>query len=246
MPRTAAPLLPMTLTGEPGAFTDQQTCRTAQADHLLRVARRAAVIRYGQPVTPLAPLTLSSTILTGVRVDGHSVGRGKTVIITPRTLSTFADGIHTLTVAAAGASARSQLLLAPCQLAIRFTGDPAQPTSLSASSRYGIRALTFHLPRRMHLNTIAGRDLGTGTFTSAGYPTREFNLIGPRTSWNNVNIRLAPHTITITKLPIQTGVIDITLRPGVITGQTGNVTATAKERATSTPQQASTPASWFR
>ena len=244
-PATAR-LLPMALSGEPGAFTDSESCRVLQTDHLLGVAGHAAVVRYGHPVTPLAPLTLTSSIPLQVRIDGHRVGRGKAVTIAPSDLSAFADGSHNLTIAAAGTTARSRLLLAPCQLAVNLTGGPDRATTLSASSRFGIHSLTFHLPRAMHLQASAHRLVGSGAFKSAGYPTREFNLVGPRTSWDNVHIRLARHTITITRLPIQTGVISITLRPGIVGGRTGNLTATANERGISTAQEASAPASWFR
>ncbi len=241
-----APIAPMTLSGELGAFTGQQTCRAVQVDHLLRVGHHAAIIRYGQPVTPWAPLTIASATSLQVRVDGQTLGRRKTMSITPRALSALADGIHKLTITAANKTTASQLLLAPCQLAVRFQGGPGQPTTLSASGRYGITTLTFKLPRQMHLNIRAGRNLGSATYVSAGAPPSEFGLVGPRTSWNNVRITLTPHTITVSNLPIQTGVVNIALRAGVITGRPGTLTATAKQRGSRSPRTARTPASWFR
>jgi Abnormal spindle-like microcephaly-assoc'd, ASPM-SPD-2-Hydin len=243
-PRTA-PIAPMTLTGEPGAFTGSQTCRTMRAAHLQRVGHHLATIHYGRPMTPWAPLTVASGTSVRVHLDRQALGRGKTVTITPRTLSTFADGVHKLTIATATSTTSSQLLLLPCQLAVRLQGGPGEPTSLSASSRYGIRTLTIHLPRRMHLHISHGRDLGTATYLPAGEPPAEFDLIGPRTSWNNVRVILAPHTVTVTNLPIQTGIITINLRPDLITGHTGTLTATAKERGSQTTQTARTPTSWY-
>ncbi len=242
----SAPIAPMTLSDELGEFTGAQTCRAVQVDHLLRVGHHPAIIRYGQPVTPWAPLTIASRTDLQAIVDGQTLGRGKTITITPRALSALPDGIHKLTITGANNAAATQLLLAPCQLALRLQGGPGQSTTLSASGRYGITTLTFRLPRQMHLHISAGRNLGSATYVSAGQPSSEFGLTGPRTSWNNVRITLTRHTITITNLPIQTGVINIALHAGVIAGGTGTLTATANQRGRRTPQTASTLTAWVR
>ncbi len=191
-------------------------------------------------------LRIASTTGRQVGVNGLTVRRGRAITITPRGLSALADGVHKLTITAANKTTASELLLAPCQLALRLQGGPGQPTTISASGRYGITALTFRLPRQMHLRSRPGRILGCATYVSAGEPPNEFGLTGSRTSWNNVRITLAQHTITITNLPIQTGVINIALRPGVISGGAGTLTATAKQRGSGTPRTASTTPSWSR
>jgi hypothetical protein len=242
---TTAAIAPLTLTGQPGAFTDQGTCRSLQADHLLRPGRRAVSVSYGSPATPWAPLTLSSAIALRVRIDGHVVGVGKLVTISPRSLSVFADGSHTLTVTGAGTSSQSRLLLGPCLLAVRLNGGPQQVTTLAASSRYGISTLTFRLPPSLHLTTRLGRKLGWATLKPAGYPSRGFNLIGPRTTSNDATVAFTAHTVTVTNLPAQTGVIILTLRAGVLYGHPGIVRLAAHQRGSRTLLHASTPATWL-
>jgi hypothetical protein len=243
-PQTAA-IAPMTLTREPGAFTDKGTCRSVQASHVLRLGRHPVSVTYGRPATPWAPLTLTSAIALRVRIDSQTVGAGKAVTVSPRTLSAFADGSHTLEVTGAGNNSQSQLLLAPCLLAVRLNGGPRQATTLSASSRYGISTLTFRLPPSLHLTTSVGRKLGWATVKSAGYPSRGFNLIGPRTTSNDVTVTLTAHTLTVTNLPIQTGVIYVTLRAGLLAGRPGIVSLAARESGSHSLLQASTPATWL-
>jgi len=242
---TTSAIAPLTLTGQPGAFTDEGTCRSLQTDHLLRLGRHAVSVSYGTPATPWAPLTLSSALALRARIDGHIVGVGKLVTISPRTLSRFADGSHTLSVAGAGTSSQSRLLLGPCLLAVRLNGGPGQATTLAASSRYGISTLTFRLPPGLHLTARLGRKLGWATLKPAGYPSRGFNLIGPRTTSNDVHVTLTAHTVTVTNLPAQTGVIILTLRAGVLFGDPGIIRLAARQRGSRTLLHASTPATWL-
>jgi len=242
---TTSAIAPMTLIGEPGAFTDEGTCRSVQADHLLRLGGHPVSVSYGSPATPWAPLTLASAVTLRARIDGYSVGVGKLVTISPRTLSRFADGNHTLQVTGAATSSQSRLVLGPCLLAVRLNGGPGQVTTLSASSRYGISALTFRLPPSLHLTTRLERKLGWATLKSAGYPSRGFNLIGPRTASNDVHVILTAHTLTVTNLPAQTGVITVALRAGVLFGDPGIVRLSARQRGSRTLLHASTPATWL-
>jgi hypothetical protein len=243
-PQTA-PVTPMSLTREPGAFTDEGTCRSLQTTRLLELGSHPASIRYGMPATPWAPLTLASAVALRVSVDGQALGSGRTVNISPQTLSQFADGSHTLLVTGSGNSRQSRLLLGPCGLAVRLDGGPRRTSILSESSQYGTSSLTFGLPRRLHLTTSAGRKLGWATVKSAGYPSRGFNLIGARTTSNDVTVTLTKHTVTVTNLPSRTGLVTITLGPGVLAGRTGRVTLAARERGSRTMRQASTPATWL-
>jgi hypothetical protein len=74
-------------------------------------------------------------------IDGRPVGSGRSVTVSPRRLATFADGAHTLLVTGARASARSQLQLAPCDLALRLNGGPGQATALSSFDLLGTRTV---------------------------------------------------------------------------------------------------------
>jgi hypothetical protein len=244
-PSTSA-IAPLTLTGEPGAFTDQGTCRSLQADHLLRLGRHPVSVSYGSPTTPWAPLTLTSAVALRARIDGHNVGLGKLVTVSPRTLSRIADGNHALRLTGAANSSQTRLVLGPCSLAVRLNGGSGQVTTLSASSRYGISALTFRLPPSLYLAVRVGRQLGWATLKPAGYPSRGFSLIGPRTTSNDVHVALTAHAVTVTNLPPQTGVITVTLRTGVLYGRPGIVRIAARQRGSHTVLHASTPATWLR
>ncbi len=240
-----APIAPMLLSRVPGAFSDQQTCRLVQMARALNVGGRTVSARYGQPMTPWTPLTLSSTAAVSVSIDSQRVGQGRSVTLTPRALAGFADGAHRLTATAGRASQPASLLLGPCQLAVRLAGGPHRVVSLSASSRYGLHKLTFQLPAGLRLNARKERDLGQASFNSAGYPTSVFDLIGANTGWNGVRVKLTRNTITVTGLPIQTGVVTITLRRGVVTGRAGRLIATATERGSQATRRAGSPAIWY-
>jgi len=243
--RQSAAVVPMSLVGEPGAFTDEATCRDVQTAHLVRPGGREVAISAGAPVTPWAPLRLAAARVLTVRVDGRLVGHGRRVAISPQTLWSFADGGHTLTVEDSGASGRGHLVLSACALAARLDGGPSQQTEISASSRYGVRTLSFRLPPRLYLAAAAGRTLGWVTVTSAGVPSRGFDLVGPRTESNAVTVSLGTHTVTVTNLPPRTGVVSITLRAGVVFGQPGVMTLTAQQRGSAARLRAWTPTSWL-
>jgi hypothetical protein len=240
-----AVVMPMSLVGEPGAFTDAATCRRVQTAHLVRLGGRDVVVRYGAPVTPWAPLRFTSARVLSAHIDGRLVGHGRVVTISPQTLWSFANGARELTVADTGASAQGHLVLGACAFAARLDGGPSKQTTISASSRYGVRSLSFRLPSHLRLAAGVGRTLGWVTVTTAGVPSREFSLIGPRTESNAVTVSLSTHLLTVTNLPARTGVVSVTLRPGVVVGQPGVVTATAHERGSGTLLRASTPATWL-
>jgi hypothetical protein len=235
----------MPLTGASGAFTDVGTCRSVQAAHLVRLGSHDVVVSYGSPTTPWAPLTLTSATALRARIDGRAVGAGKVVTISPQTLSSFADGHHGFSITGAGTTSQGHLVLAACSLAVRLIGGPSQAATLSASSRYGVRTLAFRLSPRLQLATGIGRTLGWVTITSAGYPSRGFDLVGPRTESNAVTVSLSAHTLTVSNLPPRTGVVTITLRAGVLSGRAGVVHLAARERGSGALLRASTPATWL-
>jgi len=243
--RQTGAVTPMLLTGEPGAFTDESTCRSAVMSHLLRLGRRVVVVGYGAPVTPWAPLTLATTAVLRARLDGRIVGDGTSITISPQTLASFGDGRHALTVTAAGVRTQARLVLGACALAVRVNGGPGQATMVAASSRYGVSSLTFRLPRNLHLAAGTGRVVGWVTVTPAGDPSRGFNLVGPRTESNAVTVTLGAQSITVTNLPPRTGVVSISLSPGVMFGQAGIVELPARQRGTRTVVRARTPATWL-
>ena len=204
----------------------------------------AVTISHGAPVTPWAPLRLAAARVLTVRIDGRRVGHGRVVSISPQTLWSFADGTHTFTVEGRGARAQGRIVLGACALAARLEGGPSQQTTISASSRFGVRTLSFRLPSRLHL-AAAHRTLGWVSITSAGVPSRGFPLIGLRTESNAVTVSVSTRTLTVTNLPPRTGVVTITLQAGVVSGQSGNMTLTARERTPGILLRASTPAVWL-
>jgi len=243
--RETAAVLPMSLVDEPGAFVDEATCRVVQAAHLVGVVGRAVSVSHGAPVTPWAPLRLAASRVLTVRIDGRRVGHGRVVIISPQTLWSFADGTHAFTVDDRGARAQAQIVLGACAIAARLEGGASQQTTISASSRFGVRTLSFRLPSHLHLAGAAGRALGWVTVTSAGVPSRDFPLIGLRTESNAVTVSISTRTLTVTNLPPRTGVVSITLRSGVVSGQSGVMTLTARERSRGVLLRASTPTTWL-
>ncbi len=240
------PIAPMRLTTQAGAFTDEWTCRTVEVDHALRLGGETVHLAYEQPVTPWSPLTLTSANRLHVRLDGRGIGAGKVVAVSPRTLFGFGDGVHRLQLDAARSRVETQLLVVPCQLAARLNGGPGQASTLSASSLFGMSKLTFRLPSALHITATSGRKLGWVAFKSAVYPVRGFNLIGTRTTWNNVSVTLTSHTVTVTNLPIQTGVVSLTFRSGVLAGNAGVVSVSARERGQRALILGTTPATWLR
>ena len=138
-------------------------------------------------------------------IDGRLVGAGTVVVISPATLEAFTNGRHSLSVSGAGGVTRSPIVLGACSLAGRLTGGPGQPASLSASAQHGISAVMFRLPPQLYAATARGRRLGWVTITSAGHPTRGFDLVGSRTMSNAVTVAVTAHTVTVTHLRLEPG-----------------------------------------
>jgi len=144
-----------------------------------------------------------------------------------------------------GGAARHPIALGACSLAGRLTGGPGQPAGLSASSQHGISAVTFQLPPELYVTTARGRRLGWVTITSAGHPTRGFDLVGSRTTSNAVTVAATAHTVTVTHLPPRTGVVTISFRAGVLSGRPGMVRLTAHTRGSGATLRARTPTTWL-
>jgi hypothetical protein len=106
--------------------------------------------------------------------------------------------------------------------------------------------VTFRLPPGLHIDVRRRQKLGWATYKSAGYPARAFDVIGERTTWNGIAVTVAERTVTFSNLPIQTGVVRVTLGPGVVAGRPGVVTLTALERGERVMAAARTPATWLR
>jgi hypothetical protein len=64
--------------------------------------------------------------------------------------------------------------------------------------------------------------------------------------WNGIAVTVAKRTVTFSNLPIQTGVVRVTLGPGVVAGHPGVVTLTALERGERVMTEARAPATWLR
>ena len=173
------------------------------------------------------------------------VGHGAAVSISPQTLWSFANGRHDVTITAGRVDAQDHVTLHACSLAVRLEGGPSQPTTLAASSRYGVRSLSFRLPPGLRLAAGPDRRLGSVSIATAGVPGRGFILVGPRTEWNAVTVTIGPHAVTVGNLPPRTGVVSITFGPGVVSGQPGIVTLTARERGSGARLGAWTPATWL-
>ncbi len=244
-PQTAA-VAPMDLSRQTGAFTAANVCREIHLGGPLQLAGHAVRVPSGRTATPWAPLTLTDRVSRRVSIDGRRVGNGRTVSVSPRSLSDFSDGAHTLRVEGSGSSAHTQLLLSPCRLAARVSGGPGQSTSLWASSRAGMRSLTFRLPRGLSVRAARHRVLGTIGFRAAGYPAASYDLVGPRTSANDVVVALGAHFVRVTNLPDQVGIVRVTLRPGVVFGRGGVVDLSASVQGSRRALRAGTPAAWLR
>jgi hypothetical protein len=239
-------VMPLSLTGQFGAFSDESVCRTVDVAHVLSLGSRQARAGFGSPATPWAPLTLSAPVPLRASIDGQPVGDGRTVTLSPRRLAAFTDGVHALLVTGARSSRSSQLQLTPCDLALRASGGPGHASALSASSHFGMSALTFTLPPRMHVNAATGHWLGWVTLRPAGSPSFSFDIVGAREVYNDVTVAITRHTLTLTNLPPQTGVVGVTLLSGVVSGRPGTATLVARERGRPGVARASTPMTWLR
>ena len=221
------------------------TCRTVNAARNLHPGGRPVTVSYPQPSVPWAPLTLTARETLSASIDGQAVGRGRRVTIRPRTLAAYTDGAHTLKVSTHGHSVQTPLLLAQCSLAVRVDGGPGQGGLISLATRAAMGTATITLPRGLYLRVTA-RKLGRFTCRRAGYPGRTFDIVGSRTTSNNVTVTVSRHTIHVSNLPARTGVIRFTTRTGVLAGTGGTAHATAKLAGTPRQQTSHVPATWLR
>lgn len=214
-----------------GSFVDEGTCRTVEIVHRLAVGARAVSLSYPQPSLPWAPLVLTARRALIATIDGKKVGAGPQVTIAPQILAAYDDGEHTLSVTVDGRSAKTPLVLAPCRLALRVDGGPGQSALVVLASRNPATSATIRLPPTLRFRVSTGR-LGYLSYQQAGYPARTFDVVGARTTSNNVTVTINGHVLRITNLPALTGVIRFAAKPGVLVGTGGTV------RASSTPDWA--------
>ena len=240
-----APIAPMDLSRLSGSFVDAGTCRSVNAARVLRPGGRRVTVGYPMPSVPWAPLTVSAAQTVSASIDGQAVGSGRRITISPRTLAAYTDGAHTLKVSTGGHSAQTPLLLALCPLAVRVNGGPGQGGLISLAARSGMGSATITLPRGLHLN-VAARTLGQFVYRRAGYPARMFDIVGSRTTSNNVTVTVGRHTIRVSNLPPRTGVIRFTTRAGVLAGSGGAAHASATVAGTPGRRSSTVPATWLR
>ena len=240
-----APVAATDLTRLPGSFVDRRGCRTVSVEHRLRVGPTAVAVRYSQPTLLWAPLSLSARRTLSVSVDGHTVGRGKLVAVSPRALSTLASGTHTLTIRSGNDTTSAPLLLGDCQVAVRVQGAPDRTTSIAVSASAALGATTITLPRGLTLHP-GQRLLGQFNYTQSGYPTLGFPLVGRHSSANDITVTITGHRIRVTNLPARTGVIRLSLRPRVLGGTGGVVRVAAPVAGAPGTPSAAVLASWFQ
>ncbi len=228
----------------PGSFVDRGACRAISVAHQLTVAGTPVAVRYPSPTVLWSPLTLSAKRALRVSIDGRAVGSGKRVAISPRALSAYPDGSHTLAVSSASASTASPLLLAGCLLAVHAQGGSNQGSAISVAAHAALGTTTITLPRGLTLHAH-GRPLGQFGYTQAAHPPLTFPIVGRHTSANDVSVTVTRHRIRVTNLPARTGVIRLSLRRGVLTGTGGAIRAAATVAGASGTQTTSVPATWF-
>lgn len=239
------PVAAMDLSRLEGSFVDAGTCRTIGVARRLHAGGTLVIVSYPQPSLPWAPLTVSARQTLFASIDGQAAGIGRRIKISPRTLAAYSDGAHTLKVTTRKDSVKTPLMLAPCLLAVRVDGGPGQGALVSLASRAAMTSATITLPAGLHLQ-ISSRKLGTFSYRQAGYPARTFDIVGSRTTSNNVTVRITRHTIRISNLPARTGVIRFTTRAGVLAGTGGTAKATATLADAQGQQTSSVPATWLR
>ncbi len=242
---SSGPIAAMNLSRLPGSFVDKGTCRAVNAARQMHAGGTLVAVSYPQPSVPWAPLTLTARGALHVSIDGQAVGSGRSVDITPRTLAAYLNGAHILKVSTHGHTVQTPLLLAPCSLAVRVDGGPGQGALISLAARVPIESATITLPRGLELHVTAHK-LGQFTYTPAGYPTRTFDVIGARTTSNNVTVAVTRHTINVSNLPAWTGVVCFTVRASVLSGNGGTAKATATLAGTPRHQTSNVPAVWQR
>ena len=239
------PVAAMDLSRLAGSFVDAGTCRTIGVARQLHAGSTLVTVSYPQPSLPWAPLTVTARQTLFASIDGQAVGSGRRINISPRTLAAYSDGAHTLKVTTQGHSVQTQLLLAPCLLAVRVDGGPGQGALASLTSRAAMTSATITLPPGLRLR-VSSRKLGTFSYRQAGYPARTFDIVGSHTTSNNVTVKITRHTIRISNLPARTGVIRFTTRTGVLAGTGGTAKAAATLADAQGRQTSSVPATWLR
>lgn len=225
----SAPVAPRDLDGLTGAFLGAQSCRGVTAGRTLHPGL-AVTVSHGSPVTAGDPLSLRARAALRVAIDGRRIDAGPTVAVGPAQLAEWADGPHTLSVRAGGRIASEPILLTTCRLGVRVRGGDRRASAISISARAGVRSLAIALPRSMLLRTGAGRAVGILSYRRAGGSLGVLGLTGPRTEGGGVTAVLGARAVRVTGLPAETGVIRVSLRPGVLTGGAGMVRATATLR----------------
>jgi hypothetical protein len=228
-----------------GSLVDAGSCRTIQVPRTLVAAGATITINAGTPITPWAGLVLTwpRRALT-VWIDNATIGTatGK-LSITPRALEPFLDGVHTLRVAAGPATVVTPFGLAPCRLAVRFDGGPRRASHVNLSSAVGMSDPTFRLPGTLRLRPRRGR-VGLVAIRTAGRPTQTFELFGRRTASNGITINLTSSGISVTGLPSETGLVQITLAAGLIRGHAGRVHTSALLRGDTVRSGSTSPVIW--
>ena len=224
---------PLDLSGLDGSLVNEQISRSAQVGGSLKAAGKPVEVEAGKPVSPSDPLVLRSQTKMSVAVDGSVLGKGKTVVLSPRALSRFADGTHVLSVTSKGRTSSAKLRLAEAALATQLSGGTRAGATIVVSSQYELNSVHINLPAGLQLDT-GGADLGEVQFESAAAPAQSFPLVASG-RYNGVKVVFEKHSIAITNLSAQTGQIRFRLRPGVISGPGGVFTT-----AVSTPISAQT------
>jgi len=200
-----APVAPPDLTTIPGSLVGASDCRTVRTARTLDVDGQVVHINSEDPATSTAPLSFSARREIQVRIDGSFLVAGRHIQVGPATLAYYADGSHTLSVAAGNATATTQLLLAPCQLALSVT-DTRDQAALRISSRHDISSLTVRLVRAIRLDAHHHR-FGHITIRTAGAPPVAFGLSSRHTVLDGVTVTISAHHIRITGLPFNTAVV---------------------------------------
>lgn len=219
----SAPVRPSDLRGLRYSTVGEGTCRVVSVARYLPDAVHAIA---PSPVTSWAPFELIARARMQVRLDGHTLGSGSLLRVSPQALLGFADGVHTLQVEIAGRTDRAALVLAPCRLLARLQRSDGQSSVLTISSRTGISSLNVVLPRGLRID-LARRNPGQLWLERPGVPARSFALQGARTVVGSVTVTLSASGIVITGLPSGVGVIKLKLGSGVLLGRGGALTVRA-------------------
>jgi hypothetical protein len=242
----SAPIAPKDLSGLDGSLVDESVCRAVQAPSGIKVGTKTVKLNYGKPVTPSSTFVLDApglrmTAMINGKALAHGTGQ---VVLTPRSLQSFANGTYTLRVSAGSREGSAQIALAPCRLAVRLEGGPSRPASLVLSAAAGMTSPKVRLPEKLRLHVSADA-LGTASIQVAGKPAETFGLSGARTSANGITVSLKAHSVQIKHLPLETGVVSIAFDRGVLAGQSGAVRATVQLRGDSAASSASAYATWI-